>query len=82
MIGLEEFEAIGRACWLANARATIPLVPSFQFQGRRMHAAPAPARTASGSPVKFGKKLLRLETLGQRMSVAAVRAEDHVRFLS
>ena len=43
-----------------------------------MHAAPASARATGGPPEQLGEQLPRRNPFGERVPVAAVRAEDDV----
>ncbi len=79
MVGLQQLEAISRAGGLENARTDDAARAHQSDLGReQVHAPAAPARAARFAPVKFGKKLARIEALGQGMAMAAMRAEDRI----
>ena len=78
-IGLEQLETVARASGLENAGPHNPACAhQTNLRREQMHAAAATARTAGLASVKFGEELAGVESLGQRVAMSAVGAENHV----
>src|SRR5262249_18873042 len=75
----EQLETVTRTGRLENARAD-DATGAHQANLRReqVHAAAAPARATRLASVKLSEKLARIQSLGQRMPVSAVGAENDV----
>ena len=80
-IALQQFETVARAGRLQNARADDAAGAHHSNFGReQMHAAAPAPRTPRGPAIQLREELLRFQSLGQRVAVAAMRAENHVGF--
>ena len=79
LIGLHQLETVSGAGGLQDARTDdAARAHHADFGGEQVHAAAAPLRTAGRAAEQFGEQLAGRNTLGQRMPVSAVRAEDDV----
>ena len=76
---LQQLEAVARAGRLQDARPDDAAGAHHADFGReQVHAAAAAARAAGRAAEQLGDQLARRHALGQRVAVAAVRAEDGV----
>ena len=77
--GLEQLEAIAGAGRLQDAGTDDAAGPHHaDFRREQMHAAAAPVRTAGRTAVQLRDELLGGHSLGQRMPMSAMGAEDGV----
>src|SRR5262245_7778997 len=79
VIRFHQLETVARARRLKNARPD-DAAGSHQTDlwREQMHGAASTAGATRLATVKLGEKLARIESLGQRMAMSAMRAEDHV----
>jgi hypothetical protein len=78
-VGLPQFEAVAGPGRLEDGRPDDAAGPhQADPRGEQVHAAAAAVRAAGLPAVQLGDELPRRHALGQRVTVAAVRAEDDV----
>ena len=78
-VALLDFERVTSATSVQDARPNDTTGPHHaNFGLKEMHAPSTPRRTTVRSPVQLCNQLTRVHPLGQRVTVATMRAEDDV----